>query len=350
LECHVPVARFSIFIPIWNDAAWLRGAIDSVLAQTHPDWELVIGDNASDDDLEAIVAGYADPRIRYHRWPTHIDYAGNTNRTVRLCRFEWLQYLSADDRLAPTCLERMAALVAEAEVAGRPLAVVLTGCRRLDAAGQRAEHVYFGTWRLASIPDGIYEPAEWLRLSAAAAPLPWNMGSIAIAAGVYEVMGGFYREEIGLTADVEVVTRAAAYGPVGYVADPLLDYTVRSESMTLGLARRNLAQGQDLPPVGAALVSALAVHEHRRVVTPEERGYVLRQVADQLLGRALQQRYLAGGRGRAGAMRDVSRALLFSRAWLLSPRQLLRVTAAVVAPRWLIEGLKRRFMLRGRFF
>ena len=87
-------ARFSVFIPVWNDARWLPGAIESLLAQTHPDWELIIGDNASTEDIAGIVAGYADDRIRYHRWPDHVDYAGNANRTIGLCRFEWLQYLS----------------------------------------------------------------------------------------------------------------------------------------------------------------------------------------------------------------------------------------------------------------
>jgi glycosyltransferase involved in cell wall biosynthesis len=63
-------ARFSVFIPVWNDARWLPGAIESLLAQTHADWELIIGDNASTEDIEGIVAGYADDRIRTTAGPT----------------------------------------------------------------------------------------------------------------------------------------------------------------------------------------------------------------------------------------------------------------------------------------
>lgn len=342
--------RFSVFIPIWNDARWLPGAIESLLAQTHQDWELIIGDNVSTEDIEGIVARYPDQRIRYHRWPDHIDYAGNANRTIGLCRFEWLQYLSADDRLLPTCLERMADLVEEASAAGRCLSMVLTGCGRFDEQGRPAEQIYFGSWRLKSLRGGILEPAEWLESVAAPGAPPWNIGSLAISAEVYRIMGGFFREEMGLTADLEVATRAAAYGPVGYIAEPLLHYTVRGDSLTPGLSRRNLERKELLPPVAAALLSALAVHDHRREVTFRERRHVAAQVADQLVGRALMQRYLAGGRGRSGAFRDLLRATYHDPRWLTNRRQLTRAGAAVLAPGWLIVRAKRHFMARRRYF
>ncbi|MGZ6296277.1 MAG: glycosyltransferase family 2 protein [Candidatus Limnocylindrales bacterium] len=51
---HVP--RFSIVIPVYDGARWLPGAIESVLEQTYPDWEVVVGDNASNEELGPIVA------------------------------------------------------------------------------------------------------------------------------------------------------------------------------------------------------------------------------------------------------------------------------------------------------
>lgn len=342
--------RFSVFIPIWNDSRWLPGAIESLLAQTHQDWELVIGDNQSTEDVEGIVARYPDDRIRYHRWPDHIDYAGNANRTIGLCRFEWLQYLSADDRLLPSCLERMAAQVEEAASAGIRLSMVLTGCGRFDEDGRPAEQVYYGTWRLTSIPGGILPPSAWLAAMAKPGAPPWNIGSLAISAAVYHVMGGYFREEIGLTVDVEMALRTAAYGPVAYIAEPLLHYTVRADSISPGLARRNLEQKDLLPPVAAALLSALAVHEHRGLATSVERRLVKAQVADQLVGRALMQRYRLGGRGRVGALRDLVRATYHDRRWMLSPRQVVRSAVALIAPRWLIIRMKDRYMSRARYF
>ena len=163
-------------------------------------------------------------------------------------------------------------------------------------------------------------------------------------------MGRYFREETGLTVDLEMAARTAAYGPVGYVAEPLLHYTVRGDSITTGLSKANIHRKGLLPPVAAALVSALAVHEHRRPVSEAERKYVMAQVADHFVGRALQQRYRPGGHGRAGAVRDVMRATSFDRRWLLSPRQLVRAATAIVAPTIVIVRVKRFFMARKRYF
>src|SRR4029453_10609198 len=94
-----PAIRFSVYIPVWNEAQWLPGAIESVLAQTYPDWEVIIGDNVSTDHLASIVARYDDPRIRYVRWDRHVPMSENHNRTMLLGQYEWLHVLSADDRM-----------------------------------------------------------------------------------------------------------------------------------------------------------------------------------------------------------------------------------------------------------
>src|SRR6476659_9334255 len=126
-----PEIRFSIFIPVWNGARWIPRAIRSLLEQTYPHWELVIGDNASDDDLCAIVKQFTDPRIRYHRWSEHTEIFENYNRTMQLCRFEWIQLLCCDDRLLPACLERLAGRIAAATQTNR-LAMVIGAARRVD--------------------------------------------------------------------------------------------------------------------------------------------------------------------------------------------------------------------------
>jgi glycosyltransferase involved in cell wall biosynthesis len=107
----VPTTPISVFIPVRNDGHWLPGAIESVLRQTYANWELVIGDNGSTEDIGAIVARYDDPRIRYHRFDRSVSILESWNRTARLARHPWIQSLPADDRITTDCLERLATAI-----------------------------------------------------------------------------------------------------------------------------------------------------------------------------------------------------------------------------------------------
>jgi glycosyltransferase involved in cell wall biosynthesis len=332
---------FSIFIPVYNDARWIPGALDSLLAQTHQDWEVVIGDNQSTDDVAAVLTRYPDERIRYHRWSSHVSPADNFNRTVQLSRFDWLQMLSADDRLHPTCLERMAERIAEAEhdAHGR-LALVVTACERIDETGQSADWQYYRSKHINQIPDGRHRASEWLRITANPGALPWNIGSVALAREVLWEMGAFFRAEIGLSADVEMTLRAAAYGDVAYIREPLLLYTVREDSMRHADFFRIQARYGRTTTMGAALLSGLRIHQDRRMVTKAERSHVLAAVARTHVARAIQHRSIPGGGGRRGALRDAVLAFRASPRTALSPGQLGRLLFALGTPRTVIRWLK----------
>ena len=327
--------RFSIFIPVWNGAAWIGGAIESVLAQTYTEWELVIGDNASTDDVATVVGRYTDPRIRPHRWPTHTDLCENFNRTMLLCRSEWVQPLGVDDRLAPHCLETMAARMRA--VSDRPmrLSAVLAAVRRVDSRGQSADASYYGCRGPAKIPNGVHDAASWLHYSLTGVT-PWNIGTAAFARDVLAEMGSFLRPEIGLCAEIDLVLRASTYGDILYIDEPLMDFTIRgdSDSQTRGFSAR--AWNRPLAPLSVALVSGLSVHEERREVSKHERAAVHAVIAQMQIQRAFQHRYLPGGHGRRGALLEVGRAMRWSPRMLLRPKHLAYGLAAILSPRALI--------------
>jgi glycosyltransferase involved in cell wall biosynthesis len=65
--------RVSVIIPCFRHAHYLPGAIDSALAQTYPDVEVIVVDDGSDDNTAEVAAGYA-PRVRYvHRENCWLD-------------------------------------------------------------------------------------------------------------------------------------------------------------------------------------------------------------------------------------------------------------------------------------
>jgi glycosyltransferase involved in cell wall biosynthesis len=100
--------RVSIGLPVYNGAAFLGEAIESILAQTFRDFELILSDNASTDATPEICQTYAarDPRIRYFRNETNIGGAGNFSRVFRLGRGEYFKWAADDDVIAPEFVER----------------------------------------------------------------------------------------------------------------------------------------------------------------------------------------------------------------------------------------------------
>lgn len=116
---NAAVPRVSIGVPVYNGARFLRATIDSLLAQTYTDFELIVCDNASTDDTEAICREYAqrDPRVRYVRNERNLGPAANYNRCFELSRGELFKWQAADDVVAPEFVARcVAALDADPSV------------------------------------------------------------------------------------------------------------------------------------------------------------------------------------------------------------------------------------------
>ena len=84
------MSSVTIGIPTYNRSALLREAIESVLAQSHQEFRLLICDNASEDDTADLVTSLGDPRIDYRRWPTNIGMVGNVNRVIELTETPYL--------------------------------------------------------------------------------------------------------------------------------------------------------------------------------------------------------------------------------------------------------------------
>ena len=100
--------RASIALPVHNGEDYLARTLESILAQTYRDFELVISDNASTDRTSAICREFAarDPRIRYHRQSRNLGAVANFNRAHDLASGEYFKWAAHDDVLEPEYLAK----------------------------------------------------------------------------------------------------------------------------------------------------------------------------------------------------------------------------------------------------
>src|SRR2546425_2356723 len=100
--------RVSVGMPVYNGERYLAEAVDSLLAQTYEDFELIICDNASTDRTGEIARSYAarDTRVRYARNEKNLGAGGNFRRGFALASGEYFRWAASDDVCAPQSLAR----------------------------------------------------------------------------------------------------------------------------------------------------------------------------------------------------------------------------------------------------
>lgn len=209
----------TICIPTYNAARYLPDSIGSVLNQDFTDWELVICDDGSTDDTEAVCARYTDARITYLKFENGGGQAANFNRCLRQGSGQFMALLHADDYYLPGYLsQRVSALRAD------PERVLATGSvLHVDDAGtSRGEKRDWDT-------DQDFSDGSFLRaLLMACMVVPVSMVFRRSAAQ----QAGDFRPDIVWGPDWEWALRLCALGGVHYSAAALAAYRVHPGSGT----------------------------------------------------------------------------------------------------------------------
>lgn len=112
------MAEISVIVPVYNAGALLEPCIESVLAQSFTDWELLLIDDASTDGSAAVCRRYAasDSRIRALAMPRNSGLSATRNFGIENASSEYLTFLDSDDRLAPLFLKKLYNIIQEHDV------------------------------------------------------------------------------------------------------------------------------------------------------------------------------------------------------------------------------------------
>ena len=123
--------RFSVVIPLYNKRPYVRRAVDSVFAQTHRAFELIVVDDGSTDGGHEALASVADARFRLVRQANAGEGAAR-NRGVAEAREDWVAFLDADDLWLPGHLAETARIIEAFPDSG----FVATGVREIADIGE----------------------------------------------------------------------------------------------------------------------------------------------------------------------------------------------------------------------
>lgn len=125
----MPTPPLEIFVPFWGDPGLLFATVDSVRAQTDPDWMVVVVDDCYPDPVVAEhFAAETDPRIRYLRNETNLGITDNYARCRDLASAELMMFLGCDDLLEPGFVDSVRA----SHAAYPDAAVIQVGVRVID--------------------------------------------------------------------------------------------------------------------------------------------------------------------------------------------------------------------------
>ena len=219
----------SVIMNVRNGAVTLRASIDSVLAQTYQDWELVFWDDCSTDASASIAASYSDPRIRYLLSPEDTPLGRARDLAIRQARGEWIAFIDQDDLWVPNKLELQLA------AAGSDPAVGMVYGRTVSFFPDGSERDYDHRHEYMPLPDGdifreLFEDSCFICVSST------MMRRAAVAA-----LGGI-PAEFQVSPDYFLYLALARGHRVRAVQQVVCRYRIHSGNMTHHTGRRIQAE------------------------------------------------------------------------------------------------------------
>lgn len=173
--------RFSIIVPLYNKAQYVRHALETIVAQTYKDWELIVVNDGSTDESLQIVEDYIRETMSDERLAIRVISQANAgvaaarNRGVKECSGEYLCFLDADDWWEPNYLEEMSQLIERYPDAG------LYGC----------DYYYLKNGRKKIFQKNLEGYIDYCNVYADCGVMPIHPNGAIIPRKVFDEVGGF---------------------------------------------------------------------------------------------------------------------------------------------------------------
>jgi glycosyltransferase involved in cell wall biosynthesis len=293
----------SICVPTYNGALYLKSCLDSALAQTFKDFELVVVDDCSTDATLDLVRSYAqsDERIRVWRNERNLGLVANWNRCVEVASGEWVKFLFQDDLLEPSCLEQML----RASLSGVDLVVARRGLifeEGTPPAIQERYRRYVEEHNLARHCRGRpHLTAEQFAEILLRNPIFNCVGeptATLIRRSAFERYGAFNRDLI-ILGDWEYAARVAANTGLCYVDATLAHFRVHAGAATSRIRGEREYRAVVIDPL--VLMHELCYSKHyanaREVAKQLQPPLDLRSLLTNAVGKALGEAEAAQDRG-----------------------------------------------------
>lgn len=199
----------------YNAAPFILRSVQSVLAQTLADFELLVVDDASTDATREILSAIRDPRLKVLTNDTNLGPVGSHNRAARMARGRYIAIADADDICHPTRFARQRAYMEE-----DPGTLVLAGEMSTLADGK------VGRTRMA----GSLNPrlVDWMLHIGN----PVGHPSVMFRAGLLEKLGVYLRDDLRYAEDFDFLHRALKFGDIRVLPECLVIYRLHGNNLT----------------------------------------------------------------------------------------------------------------------
>lgn len=198
----------SVCVPTRNRANLLRETLSAMERQTRPYMEMIIGDDASEDDTKEVVASFRDSRIRYLRHPRNVGIYSNWNSLIESCSGDYVCIYHDHDRYLDTILEASAGLLDKHPL----MSFVHTALTTVDSKGE------VRSIDIRDFPEEM-QGRRLREILANSLHSPVMAATAMVRRTALNKVGPYRFNEYGLGCDKHMWFRLAGEGTVGYVGE-----------------------------------------------------------------------------------------------------------------------------------